>query len=238
MVEDGKLKIIIAGGRDFNDYDLLKKTMDEYFHFKDIIDAEIVIVSGRARGADTLGERYARENGYKIDYHPADWDKYGKRAGYIRNTEMAKCADGLVAFWDGESKGTKMMIDIARQHGIGVRVVRYSKEGLPANNVHINILVVTDNVNGWINKICGEFKSVNKIRMGNSYRIFTELFNFDIRSTFDENSGRGNAWTCAILDKYISRDVEHRVLLPQVKLTAQRTLTYYNQMDKIRKDSL
>lgn len=116
-------RVIIAGGRDFNDYALLKNTMDKLLsNIKD----DIIVVCGKARGADTLGERYAKEKGYEINYYPANWDLYCKRAGYIRNEQMAQNADALVAFWDGESKGTKHMIDLARKYNLKIRVKRYS----------------------------------------------------------------------------------------------------------------
>ncbi|MEO5581136.1 MAG: SLOG family protein [Saprospiraceae bacterium] len=81
------------------------------------------MVSGTARGTDMLGERYADEKGIPKKQFPADWPKYGKSAGYKRNTEMAKYADSLIAFWDGKSRGTKHMIDLAKQYNLKVRVV-------------------------------------------------------------------------------------------------------------------
>lgn len=119
-------RVIIAGGRDFNDYLLLRETMDNLLQN---ITEEIVVVCGQARGADTLGEQYAKERGYRVDYYPADWKRYGKRAGYLRNEQMAQNADALVAFWDGKSRGTKLMIELAKQYGLKVRVQRYEKKG-------------------------------------------------------------------------------------------------------------
>ena len=118
-------RVIIAGGRNFDDYVILKCTMDKIL--ANIVEG-IVVVCGMARGADTLGEQYAREKGYEVNYFPADWDKYGKSAGYRRNEQMAQNADALVAFWDGQSRGTKYMIDLAYRYGLKVRVIRYSKE--------------------------------------------------------------------------------------------------------------
>ena len=118
-------RIIIAGGRDFRNYDLLVETMN---HLLSNISDDITVVCGKARGADTLGEQYAKEHGYSVRYFPADWDRYGKAAGYIRNTEMAKNADALVAFWDGVSLGTHHMSETAKAHGLKVRVKRYDKE--------------------------------------------------------------------------------------------------------------
>jgi len=115
------MKVIIAGGRNFRDYDKLRESCDNIL----VNQKEVEIVSGTAAGADTLGERYAQEKGYEVKKFPAQWDLYGKSAGYKRNQQMAEYADGLIAFWDGNSKGTKHMIDIANKMGLKVRVVRY-----------------------------------------------------------------------------------------------------------------
>ena len=115
------MKVIIAGGRDFNDYDTLKM-------YCDLILAnqkDIEIVSGTANGADKLGERYAKEKGLPVKQFPADWDKWGKAAGHMRNGQMAVYADALIAFWDGESRGTGGMIKLAQAAKLKVRVKRY-----------------------------------------------------------------------------------------------------------------
>jgi hypothetical protein len=113
-------RVIVAGSRGFNDLALLSSRLDFLLQYKQ--HACIVIVSGTARGADSLGEEYARSRNYLIDQHPADWERYGKRAGYIRNEEMARNADALVAFWDGKSRGTGHMIEIAKRHNLPYRV--------------------------------------------------------------------------------------------------------------------
>lgn len=118
------MKIIVAGSRSFNEYNTLKSKLD---HFLSKINHP-VIVSGTANGADKLGEKYAKEKDFKIKRFPANWDKHGKRAGYLRNEEMAKYADGCVVFWDGESKGTKHMIDIAKREVLQLRVVHYRNQ--------------------------------------------------------------------------------------------------------------
>ena len=105
------MKIIIAGGRNFNDYNKLRESCDNIL----VNQKDVEIVSGTAAGADTLGERYAQEKGYEVKKFPAQWDLYGKSAGYKRNQQMAEYADGLIAFWDGKSRGTKHMIDIANK---------------------------------------------------------------------------------------------------------------------------
>lgn len=112
------MKIIIAGGRNFNDYEKLCQFCDEAL----INETEIEIVSGTANGADNLGEKYAHDKGYLIKQFPAYWDKYGKSAGYKRNAQMAEYADVLIAFWDGKSRGTKHMIDLAMRANLKVKI--------------------------------------------------------------------------------------------------------------------
>lgn len=133
-------KVIIAGSRDFDRYDILKHTMNLKF------SEPFVVVSGCAKGADRLGERYAKENGLELEYHPAKWDDisvqpchvkynahgaYNALAGHNRNREMLQSIldnpDGgcVVAFWDGKSTGTRNMITIAREAGVQVHVIQY-----------------------------------------------------------------------------------------------------------------
>jgi len=133
------MRIIIAGSREFNDYRLLHDKCHQIFdelskegllsgNMKtDIPNMEIV--SGTARGADQLGERFAKEYNYIVKRMPANWDLYGKSAGYKRNEQMALYAKedngALIAFWDGLSKGTKHMIDLANKHGLKVFIVKF-----------------------------------------------------------------------------------------------------------------
>lgn len=117
------MKIIIAGGRNFDDYQLLEQRCNDiiglYSH------DEIEIVSGTANGADKLGEVYASKRGYSVKRFSADWNKHGRSAGYKRNEDMARYGDVLIAFWDKESKGTKHMIDLAMKHKLSVNIVNY-----------------------------------------------------------------------------------------------------------------
>jgi len=115
------MKVIIAGGRDFKDYDLLKKICNHMLSQS----KEVEIVSGGAKGADSLGEQYASDMGYKCSKFPADWEKYGRAAGFKRNSEMANYSDCLIAFWDGSSKGTQHMINQAKKKNLQVKVVNY-----------------------------------------------------------------------------------------------------------------
>jgi len=115
-------KVIIAGTRTFNDYDLLVESCDKLLVNK---HPNIEIVNGGARGADRLGGKYAIQKGYKMKKFAADWDEYGRSSGYIRNEEMAQYADALICFWDGHSKGSGHMINLAREYKLKVRVVKY-----------------------------------------------------------------------------------------------------------------
>lgn len=119
-------KVIIAGSRGFSNYKLLKESCDKFLREKKKTH-NIIIVSGHARGADLLGEKYAKDWGYDLEIYPADWKKHGKAAGFRRNEQMAQTADAVIAFWDGESHGTKHMIDIAEEKGLDKRVVNYGK---------------------------------------------------------------------------------------------------------------
>lgn len=120
-------RVIVAGSRYFNDKDKLYGVLDEIVKE---LGGNIEIVSGCCRGADKLGEQYASEHNIPVKRFPADWLKYGKKAGYIRNKEMADYAsegDGrgwLVAFPLGASKGTRMMVDLAYKNNLGICVIK------------------------------------------------------------------------------------------------------------------
>jgi len=118
-------RIIIAGGRDFNDYEHLKLVMDSVHPKLREDGRKLIVVSGKARGADALGERWAIENNIPVEEFPADWATHGKSAGYKRNEQMAIHSDGLVAFWDGKSRGTEHMINLAKKHGLKAMTIRY-----------------------------------------------------------------------------------------------------------------
>lgn len=120
-------KVVIAGSRGFSNYKLLYEKCNEVLHEKSKTH-NIVIVSGHAKGADLLGERYSQDKDYDLEIFPANWKKFGKSAGFRRNEQMAEVADGLIAFWDGKSHGTEHMIKIAEEKGIETRVINYGTE--------------------------------------------------------------------------------------------------------------
>lgn len=122
------MRIIVAGGRDFDDYDLVCKSLDEFLKDKD--KSEVEIVSGRAIGADRLGERYAEEHDLNCVKFEAKWFGLGRRAGIVRNGQMAEYASEdyngtLFAFWNGMSKGTKNMIDQASEKELDIHIISY-----------------------------------------------------------------------------------------------------------------
>lgn len=139
------IRMIIAGGRDFTDYSLMRKSVyeiiDDLKHRDDIvkmlysgeIDEKDLIefISGEAAGADSLGIRLAEESIWPVTKFPANWKRDGKAAGFKRNVVMGnyavsdRCKGVLVAFWDGKSHGTKHMIDYARHLGMEIYVIRY-----------------------------------------------------------------------------------------------------------------
>ena len=119
-------KVIVADGRDFADYAYLKEKLDEVFASLGDLDSHpIEIISGMAKGADTLGIRYAEEHKLTMVLSPANWKKYHRMAGILRNMNMLVTATHLVAFWDGKSHGTKHMIEIAKAKGIPVWIFDY-----------------------------------------------------------------------------------------------------------------
>lgn len=116
------MRVIIAGARCCNHYHVVCQAVhDSGFDIT-------TVVSGCAVGVDTLGERYADEHGIPCERHPADWKKYGRAAGHIRNHEMALCADALIAILMGESRGTRNMIQQAREAGLPIYITEVESE--------------------------------------------------------------------------------------------------------------
>jgi YspA, cpYpsA-related SLOG family len=98
------MKVIIAGSRSINNFDAIEQaTSNCQFEITEV-------VSGGARGIDLLGEYWARKNQIPIKRFDADWNNLGRSAGYTRNVLMSDYADALIAIWDGQSRGTKHMI--------------------------------------------------------------------------------------------------------------------------------
>lgn len=117
--------VIVAGGRYFTDYGLMKESLNNLI----VNPKNTVIVSGFAAGADTLGERYAEEHDIDVIVMKPEWKRYPnhRSGGFIRNEKMAWFSNRLVAFWDGQSTGTKHMIDTSKKYNIYSDVVMYER---------------------------------------------------------------------------------------------------------------
>ena len=118
------MKLIVAGGRDFTDTNRMIAELQKLVESGEITDSP-ELVCGMARGADMLAYSLWANNRMPIHNFPADWNTHGKSAGYRRNVEMGEFADAAVCFWDGNSKGTKHMIDIMNRLNKPVYIVRY-----------------------------------------------------------------------------------------------------------------
>jgi len=114
------MKVSIIGSRGFNNYELLKKTLDP------VKDKITLIVSGGAKGADSLGEQYAKENGIPTQIFIPDWEKQGRSAGYIRNRDIVSNSDVIIAFWDGSSKGTQHSFKLAKELNKRIIIIEYN----------------------------------------------------------------------------------------------------------------
>lgn len=117
-----KKKILIAGSREYDNYEEAEAVLDALV--KDHVgECDIVILSGSCRGADMIGERYAEQHRFEIKRYPADWKRYGRAAGSIRNEEMVRAADMVICFWDGESRGSRSLIKSVERLGKEISVV-------------------------------------------------------------------------------------------------------------------
>lgn len=128
--ECGSFFCLVVGSRGFTDYPLLEAKLDHYL----VNFPRVIIVSGGARGADSLARQYAKRKGYGYREFPAKWDIYGKSAGYIRNEAMHQyiahvAYRGVVAFWDGQSKGTMHNFELAKKYRNPIRIVRVQIPG-------------------------------------------------------------------------------------------------------------
>jgi hypothetical protein len=121
--KDYKVRVIVAGGRFFEDFALVCKALN--FYLSDVPHDDVLFIEGGAKGADRLGRKYAEKYDYPFMTFEADWDKYGKGAGYRRNAEMADVATHLVLFWDGKSKGSGHMKNIAERKELNIRIHYY-----------------------------------------------------------------------------------------------------------------
>ena len=112
------MKLGIVGSRGFNDYQFMVNHVD--------LTGVDTIVSGGARGADSLGAQLAKERGLGLIVFPADWKTHGVKAGFLRNTQIVEASDQIIAFWDGTSRGTMDTVSKARAAGKPVTLINYT----------------------------------------------------------------------------------------------------------------
>jgi len=123
--KNDSIKLIIAGSRYYNDL----KDFEELTNRKvvDLLikgkDKNLEIISGGARGVDSMARIFANLYKFKFTEFPADWELYGRNAGVIRNIQMANYGTHLLAFWDGKSKGTGHMIRTAERLDLEVDII-------------------------------------------------------------------------------------------------------------------
>lgn len=122
------MRLVIAGSRGLNNYDTISSYIDNYLRTSNVKPASII--SGGAKGVDTIAMIYSRSNNIPFKLFPANWKEHGKAAGHKRNRLMAEEGTHLLAFWDGESKGTKNMIDTAKELDLEVTVINGNLNGL------------------------------------------------------------------------------------------------------------
>ena len=126
MTKFQDFRVIILVSKNYNDYDQLKGACDHYLKNKlENPEVNVIVMSGSGGGADRLGEQYAKERELELEVYPANWDRYGKSAGYKRNVQMADVGNALIAFRSSysDNRGTDIMIDLARKKHLLVRVI-------------------------------------------------------------------------------------------------------------------
>jgi hypothetical protein len=118
------MKIAVIGSRTFTDVERMNTVLSAVARKHPNFE----IISGAAKGADRLAALWGHERGHRVVEFPADWEKHGKRAGFIRNADIINAADAVVAFWDGESRGTLHSIGLAEDAGKPLKLVRFLPE--------------------------------------------------------------------------------------------------------------
>jgi hypothetical protein len=128
MSKSKVVKLVVAGSRSFNDYQKMSLILDN-FRRRCVAEGKILhIAGGGARGADSCAELYAKRNGIPFMSFPADWDRYGRSAGFRRNEEMARFGTELFVFWDGSSRGTRHMIVSMKKRSKRVTIFHFTPE--------------------------------------------------------------------------------------------------------------
>ena len=115
------MKLAVIGSRGFCDYGLMKSYLDKIHS----VEPLTFIVSGGAKGADSLSEKWAKENNIPTMIFIPDWDKLGKSAGFIRNKDIISNCDKVLCFWDGISKGTLSSINLSKKYNKKIKIINF-----------------------------------------------------------------------------------------------------------------
>lgn len=126
MALDEQRKLLVCGSRSIVDKEWIFAQIESYWYFNMACYKYPVMIEGEARGVDTIAKEYALNNAWEVNAYPANWDKYGRSAGYIRNEVMVKACDECLILWDGVSKGTKHDIDLCAKYNRPFKVLIYN----------------------------------------------------------------------------------------------------------------
>lgn len=121
-------RLLVCGSRGITDKDWIFSQIESYWYEHLACYSDPIMIEGAARGVDLIAKAYAVENNWKVEEYPADWEKHGRGAGYIRNDIMVKAADEVLILWDGESRGTKNDIGLCKKYNKPHKIVLYKKE--------------------------------------------------------------------------------------------------------------
>ena len=121
----GSRKFMVGGSRSIIDKNWIFSQIEKYWYWHLACYEELTLIQGGARGVDKISKEYAQENDLKIEEHLAEWEKFGKAAGHIRNEEMIKESDEVLLLWDGESHGTKNDIELCEKYKKPYTLVYY-----------------------------------------------------------------------------------------------------------------
>lgn len=121
-----KMRLIVAGSRTVTHWMFVEQAINEFLEemYTDEYD-QLIIISGTAKGVDRLGERYADEYNEDCHFYPAKWEEFGKRAGFMRNIEMAEVATHCLVICENDSRGALHMFETAKSHGLITKLVDY-----------------------------------------------------------------------------------------------------------------
>ena len=121
-------RLLVCGSRTITDKNWIYSQIESYWYEHLACYSDPIMIEGAARGVDLIAKAYAVENDWKVEEYPADWEKHGRDAGYIRNDIMVKAADEVLILWDGERRGTKNDINLCKKYNKPHKIVLYEEK--------------------------------------------------------------------------------------------------------------